>query len=84
MQDASAAKPLPVLLASASVEKGASLAKACGACHNDVNFATGEKHAGGPQFDDKLCANCHIPQGEIEFDASIKGAHAVPDGTRAG
>jgi len=53
--------------------------EACGACHNDVNFATGEKHAGGPQFDDKLCANCHIPQGEIEFDASIKGAHAVPD-----
>jgi hypothetical protein len=24
--------------------------------------------------DDKLCANCHIPQGEIDFDASIKGA----------
>jgi OmcA/MtrC family decaheme c-type cytochrome len=51
---------------------------ACGACHNDVNFATGAKHAGGPQFDDKLCANCHIPQGEIDFDASIKGAHVVP------
>ena len=31
---AAPAKPLPVLLASASVEKGASLAKACGACHN--------------------------------------------------
>src|SRR5262249_16811178 len=51
---------------------------ACGACHNDVNFATGVNHAGGPQFDDKLCSTCHIPQGEIDFDASIKGAHAAP------
>jgi OmcA/MtrC family decaheme c-type cytochrome len=50
----------------------------CGACHDDVNFATGKNHPGGPQFDDKLCATCHIPQGEIEFDASIKGAHVVP------
>src|SRR5207248_1646101 len=25
---------------------------ACGACHDDVNFASGDKHAGGPQFDD--------------------------------
>ncbi|RYB01622.1 c-type cytochrome [Lichenibacterium ramalinae] len=31
---AAPAKPLPVLLASASPEKGANLAKACGACHN--------------------------------------------------
>ena len=31
---AAPAEPLPVLLAKASVEKGASLAKACGACHN--------------------------------------------------
>jgi OmcA/MtrC family decaheme c-type cytochrome len=51
---------------------------ACGACHDDVNFATGVNHVGGPQFDDNLCATCHIPQGEIDFDASIKGAHAVP------
>ncbi len=39
---------------------------------------TGDKHAGGPQVSDNLCATCHIPQGEIEFDASIKGAHVVP------
>ena len=51
---------------------------ACGACHDDVNFATGANHAGGPQVDDKLCATCHIPQGELEFDASIKGAHTIP------
>jgi len=51
---------------------------ACGSCHDDVNFATGVNHAGGPQFDDNQCANCHIPQGEMDFDASIKGAHVVP------
>jgi len=51
---------------------------ACGSCHNDVNFATGENHAGGLQFDDNQCHNCHIPQGELDFDASIKGAHVAP------
>jgi OmcA/MtrC family decaheme c-type cytochrome len=51
---------------------------ACGACHDDVNFATGVNHPGGPQFDDNECATCHIPQGEIDFDASIKGAHVAP------
>ena len=51
---------------------------ACGSCHDDVNFATGANHPGGPQFDDNECATCHIPQGEIDFDASILGAHVVP------
>jgi len=51
---------------------------ACGACHNDVNFASGVNHPGGPQPDDNLCSQCHIPQGEMDFDASIKGAHVAP------
>jgi OmcA/MtrC family decaheme c-type cytochrome len=51
---------------------------ACGACHDNVNFATGQNHPGGPQVDDKQCAMCHIPQGELEFDASILGAHTNP------
>jgi OmcA/MtrC family decaheme c-type cytochrome len=50
----------------------------CGSCHDDVNFATGQNHAGGPQISDHQCAFCHIPQGELEFDASVKGAHVVP------
>ena len=54
-------------------------AVACGACHNDVNFATGVNHAGGPQKDDNECATCHIPQGELPFDASIMGAHTIAD-----
>ncbi|HTQ58323.1 MAG TPA: OmcA/MtrC family decaheme c-type cytochrome [Bryobacteraceae bacterium] len=54
---------------------------ACGACHDDVNFATGANHAGGFQTDDNQCANCHIPQGETPFDASILGAHVVATDT---
>ena len=56
---------------------------ACGSCHDDVNFATGENHAGGFQMDDKQCANCHVPQGETPFDASIMGAHVVSSDTAA-
>lgn len=51
--------------------------RACGSCHDDVNFATGENHAGLPQISDNQCANCHIPEGELEFDLSIKGAHTI-------
>ena len=54
-------------------------AAACGSCHDDVNFATGANHPGGPQVGDNQCSNCHIPQGELEFDASILGAHTIPD-----
>ena len=56
---------------------------ACGACHDDVNFATGNNHPGGFQTDDTECANCHQPQGETPFDASILGAHVVPNDTPA-
>ena len=51
---------------------------ACGACHDDVDFATGKNHVNLPQVSDNQCTQCHIPQGELEFDASIKGAHTVP------
>jgi OmcA/MtrC family decaheme c-type cytochrome len=55
---------------------------ACGACHDDVNFATGANHPGGPQVSDDLCAVCHIPVGELDFDASIQGAHLVPQDSK--
>jgi OmcA/MtrC family decaheme c-type cytochrome len=54
-------------------------AAACGSCHDNVNFATGVNHLGGPQFNDDQCANCHKPQGETDFDASVIGAHVNPD-----
>jgi OmcA/MtrC family decaheme c-type cytochrome len=52
---------------------------ACGSCHDDVNFATGANHPGGPQSNDTQCSACHIPKGDVDFDASIKGAHLVPE-----
>jgi len=55
---------------------------ACGSCHDNINWETGENHgpdgAAGPQADDKACASCHPPQGEAEFDVSVKGAHTIP------
>jgi OmcA/MtrC family decaheme c-type cytochrome len=58
---------------------------ACGSCHDDLNFATGNANfndpgftAHLPQVDDTQCAGCHIPQGELPFDASIVGAHTNP------
>ena len=51
---------------------------ACGSCHDNVNFATGENHASLPQISDDLCTTCHFPQGELPFDISIIGAHTIP------
>jgi OmcA/MtrC family decaheme c-type cytochrome len=58
---------------------------ACGSCHDNVNFATGQNHSANnlPQVSDNQCALCHIPQGELEFDASIKGAHTYPQESAA-
>jgi OmcA/MtrC family decaheme c-type cytochrome len=50
----------------------------CGSCHDDINFASGEGHRDLPQVSDNQCANCHTAEGELEFDASIKGAHQLP------
>jgi len=50
----------------------------CGSCHDTVNFATGENHAGGPAKDDSKCSLCHWPEGE-EYDASVSGAHLLPN-----
>jgi OmcA/MtrC family decaheme c-type cytochrome len=50
---------------------------ACGACHEKVKFATGENHADLPQVSDNQCASCHQPEGELEFDISVKGSHRL-------
>lgn len=50
---------------------------ACGSCHDDIDFAAGKGHL--PMADDSNCSSCHIPQGDSEFDASIAGAHTVPN-----
>ena len=52
---------------------------ACGSCHDNVNFDTGANHPAGAELSDATCAECHIPQGSLDFDASILGAHVIPD-----
>lgn len=51
---------------------------ACGACHDDVNFATGVNHPGGPMANDATCSQCHTANATGDFDASVPGAHVVP------
>jgi OmcA/MtrC family decaheme c-type cytochrome len=51
---------------------------ACGSCHDNIDWVTGEGHRPGPQEDDSRCANCHQPEGDREFDISIVGAHTIP------
>jgi OmcA/MtrC family decaheme c-type cytochrome len=52
---------------------------ACGSCHDDVNFETGQGHSDGiQQFDDTLCTHCHRDTLVIEFDNTIPGAHTLP------
>ncbi len=51
---------------------------ACGACHDNVNFTTGQNHPGGPQADSSQCSNCHAAEGDREFDTSVVGAHTIP------
>ncbi len=53
-------------------------ADTCGSCHDDVNFKSGQNHPGGPQPNDKYCSQCHWPQSDLEYDATIMGAHTVP------
>jgi OmcA/MtrC family decaheme c-type cytochrome len=39
---------------------------ACGSCHDDVNFDTGENHdPGGQQLTNLFCANCHPSSGNV-------------------
>ena len=56
---------------------------ACGSCHDDVDFATGKNHVNLPQVTDNQCSTCHVPKGELEFDASIQGAHVYPQESAA-
>ncbi len=51
---------------------------ACGSCHDDVNFASGENHGGGPQPTDGSCSSCHLPETDKEFDLSVVGSHTIP------
>ena len=51
---------------------------ACGSCHDQIDWVTGEGHRAGPAADDSECARCHEPVGDREFDNSVIGAHTIP------
>lgn len=51
---------------------------ACGSCHDNIVWETGEGHP-VPQFNDSQCATCHVPDGGNEFDISVMGAHTIPN-----
>lgn len=48
---------------------------ACGSCHDDVDFATGENHAGGIMDNDDNCTLCHRADGG-GLAPSVTEAHA--------
>jgi OmcA/MtrC family decaheme c-type cytochrome len=50
---------------------------ACGSCHDNVDFATGEGHLSLPQTSDEGCSSCHPATMTKEFDKSVPGAHAI-------
>jgi OmcA/MtrC family decaheme c-type cytochrome len=54
--------------------------EACGSCHDNLDFATGKGHIA--QADDTRCSQCHRPEGEREWDISVRGAHVVPEFSR--
>jgi OmcA/MtrC family decaheme c-type cytochrome len=58
-------------------------AAACGSCHDDVNFATGAGHVNLPQPNDNQCKQCHTADMATEFDASVPGAHVIPNQSKA-
>lgn len=62
--------------------KTAPSAVACGSCHDDVDFKTGKNHPGGPQANDVACKACHAPDSGKEFDASVVGAHVIPNDSK--
>jgi hypothetical protein len=49
--------------------------RACGSCHDTVDFETGENHP--PQADDTRCSMCHKADTGNEYDRSVTGAHTV-------
>jgi OmcA/MtrC family decaheme c-type cytochrome len=56
---------------------------ACGSCHDDVNFATGANHINLPVSNDSQCKTCHNSVATQDFDASIPGAHVVPQQSKS-
>ncbi len=50
---------------------------ACGSCHDNIDFQSGDGHP-NVQLTDNNCSGCHVPDSGTEFDISVVGAHTVP------
>jgi OmcA/MtrC family decaheme c-type cytochrome len=55
--------------------------EACGACHDNVNFATGANHsAANLPANDSQCTTCHGPTSTIDNGAlQVVAAHVIPE-----
>ncbi len=50
--------------------------EACGSCHDDVDFDTGANHGqGGQQLNNRLCRNCHPPEGDFGIELPVATVH---------
>jgi OmcA/MtrC family decaheme c-type cytochrome len=55
-------------------------AEACGACHDNVNFATGANHSTNIVANDSQCTTCHGPSSNIDSgELQVANAHIIPD-----
>ena len=54
-------------------------AEACGACHDNVNFATGANHSSNIVANDTQCTTCHGPTSNIDNgQLQVVAAHVIP------
>jgi OmcA/MtrC family decaheme c-type cytochrome len=54
--------------------------EACGACHDNVDFATGANHSSGIIANDTQCATCHGPTSTIDNgQLQVVAAHVIPE-----
>ncbi len=55
-------------------------AEACGACHDNVNFATGANHSSNIVANDSQCTTCHGPTSNIDNGTlQVIAAHTNPN-----
>ncbi len=54
--------------------------EACGACHDNVNFATGANHSSGIVANDTQCTTCHGPSSNLDNgQLQVVAAHVIPE-----
>ncbi len=54
--------------------------EACGACHDNVNFATGANHSSSIVANDSQCATCHGPSSNLDNgQLQVVAAHVIPE-----